>query len=51
VVVPVITPAGELVAVLDLDSHQPAAFTEEDVAGLERVAARVGAVFGRSDQP
>jgi GAF domain-containing protein len=51
VVVPVITPAGDLVAVLDLDSHQPAAFTEEDVAGLERVAARVGAVFGRSDQP
>jgi GAF domain-containing protein len=49
--VPVITPAGDLVAVLDLDSHQPAAFTEEDVAGLERVAARVGAVFGRSHQP
>lgn len=48
VVVPVITPAGDLVAVLDLDSHEAAAFTEEDVAGLERVAARVGAVFGRA---
>ncbi|HLE84194.1 MAG TPA: GAF domain-containing protein [Thermoanaerobaculia bacterium] len=46
-VVPVITPAGDLVAILDLDSHQPAAFTEEDVAGLEQVAVRVGAVFGR----
>jgi GAF domain-containing protein len=45
VVVPVITPAGELVAVLDVDSHQPAAFTEDDVAGLEQVAARVGRAF------
>lgn len=45
VVVPVLTPAGELVAVLDLDSHEPAAFSEEDVRGLEEVAARVGRVF------
>ncbi|MGD2115209.1 MAG: GAF domain-containing protein, partial [Acidobacteriota bacterium] len=34
VVVPVSNPAGELVAVLDVDSHTPAAFTEEDAAGL-----------------
>lgn len=46
VVVPVLTPAGELVAVLDLDSHEPAAFSEEDVQGLEEVAARVGRVVG-----
>jgi GAF domain-containing protein len=46
VVVPILSPAGELVAVLDLDSHQAAAFTEEDVAGLERVAERVGRSFG-----
>jgi GAF domain-containing protein len=45
VVVPILSPAGELVAVLDLDSHQAAAFTEEDVAGLERVAERVGRSF------
>jgi len=45
VVVPILSPAGELVAVLDLDSHQAAAFTEEDVAGLERVAERVGRTF------
>ncbi len=29
---------GELVAVLDLDSPKPARFTEEDEAGLEKVA-------------
>jgi GAF domain-containing protein len=39
VVVPVDDAAGELVAVLDVDSHQPAAFDEEDRAGLEGVAA------------
>jgi GAF domain-containing protein len=39
VVVPVDDAAGELAAVLDVDSHQPAAFDEEDRAGLERVAA------------
>lgn len=46
VVVPVMDGSGALVAVLDVDSHQPAAFTEQDVAGLERVAERVGRVFG-----
>jgi GAF domain-containing protein len=45
VVVPVLSPAGELVAVLDVDSHQPDAFTEDDVTGLEAVAERVGRVF------
>lgn len=45
VVVPVLSPAGELVAVLDVDSHEPAAFTEEDVEGLEQVADRVGQAF------
>lgn len=46
VVVPVVTPTGDLVAILDLDSHEPSAFSEEDVRGLEQVAARVGKVFG-----
>lgn len=45
VVVPVVDGSGDLVAVLDVDSHQPAAFTEDDVAGLERIAERVGRAF------
>ncbi len=36
---PVRDAAGRLVAVLDVDSHQPAAFDEADRDGLERVAA------------
>lgn len=39
IVVPVLDRGGELTAVLDLDSHQPAAFDEEDQTGLEAVAA------------
>lgn len=46
VVVPVVTPTGELVAVLDVDSHQPAAFTAADAEGLEAIAERVGRAFG-----
>ena len=38
-VVPVADRRGELVAVLDVDSREPAAFDEEDRAGLEAVAA------------
>jgi len=36
VVVPVLDAAGELVAVLDLDSHAPAAFDNTDREGLEQ---------------
>jgi len=35
IVVPVFDAAGELIAVLDVDSAEPAAFGEEDQAGLE----------------
>jgi L-methionine (R)-S-oxide reductase len=38
IVVPVSDRAGELVAVLDLDSHSPSAFDERDRQGLEAVA-------------
>lgn len=38
-VVPVNDAQGRLVAVLDVDSHQPAAFDEDDREGLERIAA------------
>lgn len=37
IVLPVCDHAGRLVAVLDLDSHQPAAFDEIDREGLERI--------------
>jgi GAF domain-containing protein len=39
IVVPVLDDGGDLVAVLDLDSHQPAAFDEADREGLEAVVA------------
>ena len=38
IVVPVLDRRGELVAVLDVDSHQPAAFDAVDRDGLEAVA-------------
>jgi L-methionine (R)-S-oxide reductase len=38
IVVPIFCAGGELVAVLDLDSHTPASFDEADRAGLERIA-------------
>lgn len=42
IVVPVVTPDGALVAVLDVDSDQPAAFDEVDQAHLEEVCRMVG---------
>jgi len=41
VVVPVRDASGEIRAVLDVDSDEPDAFTETDVAGLEKVAALI----------
>lgn len=38
IVVPVCDAGGRLAAVLDVDSHQPAAFDEADREGLERLA-------------
>ncbi|HEV7503868.1 MAG TPA: GAF domain-containing protein [Thermoanaerobaculia bacterium] len=46
IVIPIYDPRGELVAVLDLDSHQPAAFDEMDREGLERIAERLRASLG-----
>jgi L-methionine (R)-S-oxide reductase len=43
IVVPIFDRGGELIAVLDVDSHQPSAFDEEDRAGLERIADRLRA--------
>lgn len=39
IVVPVVDAGGELVAVLDLDSHRPAAFDDVDRKGLETLVA------------
>jgi GAF domain-containing protein len=39
IVVPVLGPDGELIAVLDIDSDRPAAFDAEDQAGLETLVA------------
>ena len=44
--IPIFDPRGELVAVLDLDSHQPAAFDDDDRDGLERIAERLRASLG-----
>ncbi len=43
IVIPIRDARGELVAVLDLDSHQPAAFDDIDREGLERIAERLRA--------
>ncbi len=44
IVVPVLTPQDELVAVLDIDSDQPDAFREVDRINLERLCRMVGRV-------
>jgi L-methionine (R)-S-oxide reductase len=46
IVIPIRDARGELVAVLDLDSHQPAAFDDIDREGLERIAERLRASLG-----
>ncbi len=45
IVVPVLTPAGDLLAVLDVDSDDPAAFDATDQQYLERLCARLGRQF------
>ncbi len=46
VVVPVFDPNGSLVGVLDIDSHSPAAFDDEDRAGLESIVPLLSPSFG-----
>lgn len=45
IVLPVFDHTGDLVAVFDIDSDQPAAFTSVDRVGLETM---LGQVFGRA---
>jgi GAF domain-containing protein len=46
-VVPVLTPDRRLLAVLDVDSDEPAAFTDLDRRHLERLCAELGERFAR----
>ena len=46
IVVPVLSPAGKLLAVLDVDSDDPAAFSTVDQAGLERICDWLGRQYG-----
>ncbi len=45
IVVPVLDPAGEVVAVLDVDSNGPAAFDDDDQEALEALCADLGRRF------
>lgn len=45
IVIPIVTPHGALLGVLDVDSDQPAAFDEDDRAALESLCERLGAQF------
>ncbi len=49
VVVPVLTPGGRLLGVLDVDSNAPAAFDEVDQHALERLCSELGARFERTE--
>ncbi|GAB4564468.1 MAG: GAF domain-containing protein [Haliangiales bacterium] len=49
-VVPVITPAGALLAVLDIDSDLPAAFTDVDREAIEALCAELGTQFAATAQ-
>ncbi|GAB4216361.1 MAG: GAF domain-containing protein [Sandaracinaceae bacterium] len=46
IVVPLVTPRGEVLAVLDVDSDHPAAFDEEDRRALEAICGELAARYG-----
>lgn len=50
IVVPVVTPDGTILAVLDVDSDEPAAFDEIDQRNLEALCARLGRQFADTAQ-
>ncbi|MGB0728002.1 MAG: GAF domain-containing protein, partial [Candidatus Poseidoniaceae archaeon] len=49
VVVPVIAPSGQVIAVLDVDSDDAAAFSGEDVALLESICEGLGRRYGEGE--
>ncbi len=50
IVVPVLSPEGDLAAVLDVDSNQPGSFDEIDRVNLETVCRMVGCVGREGDR-
>ncbi|SHK73380.1 GAF domain-containing protein [Rhodothermus profundi] len=50
IVVPVLTPDGRLLAVLDVDSDEPAAFNAIDQHYLEQLCAELGRRFAHTPQ-
>lgn len=51
IVVPVRAPDGRLLAVLDVDSNAPAAFTDVDATHLDALCAELGARFAHVETP
>jgi GAF domain-containing protein len=51
IVVPVLSAAGAVLAVLDVDSDSPAAFTDVDRRELEGLCADLGARFPKGETP
>lgn len=49
IVVPVLTPQDRLLAVLDVDSDDPAAFSELDQRYLEQLCSKLGRQFSETD--
>ena len=48
IVVPVLRSDGSVLAVQDVDSHQPSAFDSDDVRGLEEVCRWLGERYGNT---
>lgn len=48
IVVPIVSPGGRLLGVLDVDSNDPAAFSEDDRQGLESLCDWLGEVYGNT---
>lgn len=48
IVVPITTPNGRLLGILDVDSDEPAAFTEVDQQNLELLCLRLGEQFSET---
>jgi GAF domain-containing protein len=51
VVVPIVSPSGEVLAVLDVDSDRAAAFDEVDEVELERIGADLASRFPTGEGP
>lgn len=51
IVVPIVSPSGEVLAVLDVDSDRAAAFDEVDEVELERIGADLASRFPAGEGP